>query len=374
MTGVLLIILLVLAIAIAAWVAFVQGRYPLAGTRPERLRVITTDGWTLSVFHRPALVRRFEEPIVLCHGLANNHSFLEFQEPQNLAQFLSALGFECYAVDLRGAGTSTPPGRGRWDVSIDDHIRYDVPAVVDLVLSRAKSKQLIWLGHSLGGLVGLAAAPTALGHVLAALVTIGSPVFFHTARGTTTLLKLAQLLSPRGSFDSDFLRYLSPLVGMVPPQLAAASANLRNIDRPAQRKLLANVFSPLWRGVLAQLEDWVSTNSFRSKDLTIDYREGLKALQCPVLVIGGSVDQLSPESATREYFAALTSPGRELAMFGRAYGHRAEYGHGDLIVGTLAHEEVYPIIGDFLARHATKVTVEAKAEVVTGEPLQHRSG
>jgi hypothetical protein len=33
---------------------------------------------------------------------------------------------------------------------------------------------------------------------------------------------------------------------------------------------------------------------------------------------------------------------------GRRFGDRADYGHGDLLVGRAAPEEVYPLILDFL--------------------------
>jgi pimeloyl-ACP methyl ester carboxylesterase len=354
MTSVLVIGLVLLALLVAAWLATVERRYPLAGPRATRLTAATADGWKLAVWHRPAVTRRFEEPVVLCHGLANNHAIFEFQAPQNLAQFLSEAGFDCFTVDLRGAGDSEPPHEGPHDVTFDDHVRLDVPAIVELVAARTGSTRVLWVGHSLGGLLGLAASASTLAGHLAALCTIGSPVFFRMPRATGWLLGAAQWLSPWGAFNSRAVSPLAPLAGRLETRLADSSANLRNLTPEAQRLLLANVFAPMWRGVLAQLQDWVAHDAFRSLE-GVDYREAVRALKVPTLVIGGTVDHLAPEVITREYFALLTAPTRELLVLGRAHGQQEDYGHGDLIVGRHAEQEVYPTIARFLAAAASPV-------------------
>jgi pimeloyl-ACP methyl ester carboxylesterase len=351
MTGVLLISLLVLGVGLALWLAAFDGRYALTGPRPTRLTATTADGWQLAVWHRPAPHRRFVEPVVLCHGLANNHAYFEFQPPQNLALVLSLAGFDCFTVDLRGAGASRPPHEGPFDVSFDDHVRLDVPAILTLVEAQTGSRRVVWVGHSLGGLVALASVGTTLAGRLAALCTIGSPAFFQLPRSTQWLLKLAQALSPWGAFDARALGPLAPFGGRVQTRLADGSVNLRNVAPLAQRQLLANVFAPMWRGVLAQLEDWVSHDAFRSRD-GVDYRVALRTLEVPTLVLGGSVDQLAPEAATRALHALL--PGSTLKLFGRAHGQVEDYGHGDLVVGVRAQDEVYPTITAFLATHATE--------------------
>ena len=87
----------------------------------------------------------------------------------------------------------------------------------------------------------------------------------------------------------------------------------------------------LGRGSMAErLEVFkASHDAFRSEDKALDYRHGIAALQIPTLVIGGTVDFLAPPDLTREYFDLLTTPVRQLELFGRSYGHSAEYGHDD---------------------------------------------
>lgn len=349
MRGVWLIILLCLALLLALDAAFVSWWYAL-DDRPTRLDVPTADGWTVVAWHRPALVRRrFAHPVVLCHGLANSHVFMEFRGEQNLAKFLSAAGFDCYSVDLRGAGAARAPDDGPWDATFDDHVQFDLPALVDAICAHAGSSRVIWVGHSLGGVVGLAAAASTLKDRFVAMVTIGSPVFFHMPAEVLWMVKAARAVSVWGQFDSGLLRLLAPLAGRVSaPEITRATANLRNMDPLTQRFLVANVFAPIWRGVLGQLQDWIVNDAFRSLDTTVNYRDTLASLTAPTLVIGGTVDLLSPPDLTRNYFDLLTCPGRQLQLFGKTYGHSAEYGHGDLVVGKQAHLEVYPTILRFL--------------------------
>jgi pimeloyl-ACP methyl ester carboxylesterase len=348
MSGVWLIILLVGALLVALDSVFVSWWYALPD-RPMRVDVPTPDGWTLVAWHRPAVRRRFDVPIVLCHGLANNHAFMEFRGHQNLAKFLSELGFDCYSVDLRGAGESKAPDEGPWDATIDDHIGIDLPALVEAVCERSGSQRVIWVGHSLGGVVALAAASTTLKDRFAALITIGSPVVFGLHRHLRWLIRIARALAPWGQFDSTLARLIAPVAAYTPaPKLVYATANLDNLAGEDQRFLLANVFAPMWNGVLRQLDDWLANDSFRSVDGAVDYRAGIETLSVPTLVIGGSVDHLAPVASTRVLFELVKSPGRQLALFGKEFGHSAEYGHGDLVVGARAHLEVYPVIGRFL--------------------------
>lgn len=358
-------------LSLAVWVAMVEGRYPLPAPRPTRLTATTADGWTVAVWHRPAAQRRFREAVVLCPGLANNASFFDFAPPQSLATYLAERGFDCYAVDLRGAGASGPPHEGPWEVSVDDYVERDVPAILELVQRCSGTTRVLWVGHSLGGLVGLAASGGALRGRLAALVTIGSPVYLGSVRQLRSLLGLAQWLAPWGDFDASLLQYVAPLAGRVAlPE--RTSTNLSNIEASSQRLATANVFARMWRGVLAQLEDWMVHDTFQSADGRTDYRASVATVDAPLLVVGGSVDALAPEAATRAYFelarASSTHP-RALALFGRAHGHSAEYGHGDLVLGRRAHLEVYPVIERFLAAAATAVA----SEVVDAGPASSRA-
>jgi len=97
---------LLLLLAFGAYLVAVRTFYRLRSPRPELEWVRTPDGTRLAVHHRRPEVRRFVEPVLLCHGLAANHVNFDFDPPHSLAHVFAAAGFEVFSVDWRGAGAS----------------------------------------------------------------------------------------------------------------------------------------------------------------------------------------------------------------------------------------------------------------------------
>ena len=350
----LLIILAAIVAVLVLWVTGARVAYHLAD-RPRLLRVPTADGWSLSLWFRAPSQQRFAQPVVLCHGLGNNHAFFEFRGRSHLARVLADAGFQVFTMDCRGAGRTIAPEPAFAEVCVDDHVDFDVPAVLEAVREVTGQSQVLWVGHSLGGVIGvLASARKAKGR-LAALVTIGSPLFFHQSAFFPRALMLAQALAPAGQFPARVLSTLfAPFAGFVPaPEVARVSARVSNIDGVEQRYLLANAFADLWRGVLSQLERWIVTGRLTSSVSGEDLRTPALAItDVPTLVVGGSVDYLAPLDVTQQFFTELQARDKELVLVGAAFGHEVDYGHGDLIVGRDADRDVYPPIVRFLERHA----------------------
>lgn len=331
--------------------------FALKGQRPTACVVAAVDGWQLCAWHRAPSRRRFLEPVVLCHGLSNNHRFLEFQSPHSLAAALADAGFEVITVELRGAGNAAPAPKGtRADGCIDDYVRFDVPALISHALTHSGALKTFWVGHSLGGLVALAAAEGEVQEKLKGLITIGSPVFFRTQWHTRWLLIFGYWLSPLGRFRTDwFAAMAAPFAGWFNVPLAVNMANQRNIPGWVQRRAMATVIAPIWHGVLSQLRDWTLDDKFRSVDGKTDYRDRIRALKVPHLIVGGSADGLAPPTNCIEHFEIAGSPDKELQLFGKEFGHEADYGHGDLLLGTRANVEVYPKVIAWLEKRATPV-------------------
>jgi pimeloyl-ACP methyl ester carboxylesterase len=334
------------------YVRAVVAFFRLKGQRPEALVVDAADGWKLCAWRRVPVNRRFLEPVVLCHGLSNNHRFLEFQPPHGLASALADAGFECFTVELRGAGAAyAGPHR---DGCIDDHVRHDVPALIEFARKAAHSPSAFWVGHSLGGLVGLAAADEEVQQKLKGLITIGSPVFFKLQWHTRWLVHFGYWLSPFGRFRTEWLAALiAPFAGWI--SLPIGGTNLRNMPGWVQRRALAEVIAPIWHGVLRQLRDWTLHDRFGSEDGKIDYRARVKALTVPHLVLGGMADGLAPPLNCKAHFALVGSADKQLKLFGKGEGEDVDYGHGDLVLGTRAHKDVYPVVVDWLIKRATPV-------------------
>lgn len=341
-----------------AWAVAVSWHYRVRHPPPAVLRARAGDGWELAVHHRPAKARRWVEPVVLCHGFAANRYTFEFEPPYSLAVALSDAGFDCYTAELRGTGASrrAPRGRAPWDYSIDDHVELDAPAVVDLALEESGAHRAFWVAHSLGGLIGYAAAQGPVRGKLAGLAAIGSPL----ASGADSFLRGAIHLGalaawPFGLPQRLLSLTLAPFLGYVTLPLSDILVNPRHVPPPIQRKVYARMISGMGRHVLAQLDDWFRRDAFQSRDGRVDWRAGLKSLDVPLLVLGGSRDRLAPPEALELQFELAGSADKTLLVFGRDRGDALDYGHGDLLFGTGAPEEVYPVLRAWLERRATRI-------------------
>ncbi len=346
------------AAAVALWLQWIAFKFPADALGTVRLDVVTADGWRLPVTYRPAMTKRWSEPVLLAHGLANTNHF--FDLPGGLSRFLVAAGFDCYTVNFRGAvGPFSLEGH---DFTFDDHVRADAPALVSAILAHSKARQLHWIGHSLGGLVGGAYAST-LGRTtarqqLTSLTTIGSPVFLKLHPTSKRLLQLGMQLTPAGSLPLHwFARLATPMAGLR-LRLPKTSTNLDNITSRSKQYLAAHAIAPVWKGVLGQLYDWLEHGVFRSVDSTVDYRAALTNLQLPMLVIGGTVDDLCLPQALYAHFESLFTTDKTMMQFGRAHGQSVDYGHGDLCVGERAEADVFGPLSHWLEHRSTAVPAD----------------
>jgi pimeloyl-ACP methyl ester carboxylesterase len=345
----LLLIIAALA-ALVVWVLFSRWAF-FHDAGLEGFEVATEDGWTLKAWMLPAAQRRFSEPVILCPGLANNHRMFDVSRPASLARALAEAGFDCYLVELRAVSGKRPKGSRR-DASVDDHVTYDVPALVKAALERSKAPRAFWVGHSLGGLVAIAAVQKP-GLALAGLVAIGSPFFFRHGAVTRALLRAGSGITRAGPLRADWAMLLiAPLAGWFSVRVANGMLNQRNVSPRVQRRAMASVFSPMWRSVLAQLHDWESSDTFRSKQ-GVDWRAGMQGIEVPTLLVAGSVDLLADAAGMGQALALLGATDKSLLLFGKAHGHLEDYGHGDLLIGNSAAKEVFPPLVQWLTQRAT---------------------
>ncbi|HEY7725069.1 MAG TPA: alpha/beta fold hydrolase [Anaeromyxobacteraceae bacterium] len=310
----------------------------------ELLRARTDDGWELALGRRRPAGPRRAPPVLLLHGLAVNRLFLAFgRGSHSLAGRLAAAGLDCFTLDLRGHGSSRPgPGAPR-DWTFDDYVRRDLPAALDAVRAATGAPRALLLGHSQGALLALAAAALHADRVAGA-VAIAGPVWYapgprlrRFARMAFRLRRVTRLLA----------RELAPFAGLLHPAAAQVPIATRNVDRPLLRRMLANAVEDVAGGVARQFRWWIREDLFRSLDGRDDYRALLGACRQPALFLAGALDQLAPPEVVRR---ARDAWGGEAvyACASRAAGLSADYGHGDLVFGRRAPEEVYPLIRDWL--------------------------
>ena len=340
-----IIALLAVVVLAMAHVAFWARWYRVRPQQDELRFAPTRDGWEIAIARRKPRGAARLPPVLLCHGLAANRSGLDFGiDRYSLSLYLAQAGFDCFALELRGHGSSR---RARKDAprgwSFDSYLNEDIPAALDEIRAATSCPETFWVGHSQGALLGLAAA-VRFPERIAAVVALAPPTHFAAQNELKRLLRFAFLATGRHRW---LVRAAAPVAGYLHPSFAQFALNSRNVDPRVYRQLMANVVEDISPGVLAQFLRWARSDVFVSEDGTVDYRGGLASAKQPALFIGGARDLLAPPASVRAGYE-LWGGEKELWIAGRDTGAGADYGHSDLIFGLRAPEEIFPRVRDWL--------------------------
>lgn len=339
---------LALAVAVATWAHYLfwSWWYRALPREDERVYGETRDGWLLALGrHRPHGTPR-PLPVLLVHGIAANRLCLDFGvERWSLAAHLARSGFDVFALDLRGHGASRRArGGARRAWTFDDYLREDVPAALEAVRKATGQRQVLWVGHSQGGLLGMVACEAHPDRV-AGLVTLGAPVFWDVQDHLKLFLRFGFLLS--GRWNRFLARCLAPFAGFWHVPVSEIAINGRNVTRGVYRRVLANVVENISPGVLAQFARWITTDTFAAADGSLDYRAALATCRQPALFVAADADRIAPPSVVARSAAAWGGPSAIL-RFGATAGTAVQYGHTDLLLGVHAPEEVFPKLSAWL--------------------------
>ncbi len=330
---------------------------PLAG-RASIEFARTRDGWDLALHHYAG--GRAELPaVILCPGYACNRNFLDFDERYSLARFLARRGLDVWVLELRGHGYSEPAGgHGSRGWTFDDLVQFDVPTAVTHVRTRRGGRKLVWVGHSMGGMVMYAALgqnPT-VQESIAGLVTLASPIAFPAVassvmRGLGELflkLPLPEVLPQHGALVA-----IWSAIGWT-PRATEIGMNPANVDHRIFGQALRRSICNVPRTMLRQLAQWSLTGEFRSCNREIDYRANLSRIMTPLFIIAGAVDRLASPEMVRYAYDHVGSNRKQYREFGAGGGDSADYGHIDLIFGRHAPDEVFPLIGAWIEDEADR--------------------
>ena len=323
--------------------AFWSWRLRAPTREDEVIHATARDGWRLALGRRRPRGAARTPPVLLVHGIAVNRQFMDFGvERYSLSAHLAAAGFDCFALDHRGHGGSRRPGPGagaaarRW--TLDTYLREDVPAALDAVRAATGEDRVLWVGHSQGALMGMAACAL-YPERIAALVALAGPAHFDAQARVRRLVALRRL--PGGRRLRLVGRMLAPVSGFWHPAPVDLAVHLRNVDRAVYRRMLANALEDLQPDVLEQFAAFVREDSFRSMDGRVDYRALLPRCRQPALFLCGEKDGFAPPAVVEASFRRWGGPKRYWN-----FGHG--YGHADLLLGRHAPEVVFPRIVEFL--------------------------
>ncbi|MDP9151653.1 MAG: lysophospholipase, partial [Myxococcota bacterium] len=285
-------------------------------------------------------------PVVLVHGFGQNR-YAWHLPARSFANHLAHQGFDVFNLDLRGHGRSRALGARRCG-GIEDYVREDLPSAIEEAQKLSGGRPVWVVGHSLGGLVAYASAPTLRGAV-AGVVSIGSP--YHFTRGSLTLGALSLLFRAIA---------LAPLPN-APLPLAPVGVAMRVLRRFAESPFypvplrgwhagscephvldqhLRLAFDRAAVAEMVNLFEWAVDERFGGRES--DYVERFEAMDLPLLVVAGANDDLAPPASVRPAFARSRS---------RDKTYRAlPLGHIDLLVGRDAPRLTWSILTSWLKK------------------------
>jgi pimeloyl-ACP methyl ester carboxylesterase len=339
----------VLAAAAVAHYAFWTRRLHQPVADEGLVRARTRDGWSLALGTRSPRGAARHPPVLLVHGLSANRWFMDAGvERLSLAAYLAERGFRTFSLDLRGHGASRdrPADWRPW--TFDDYAREDVPAALDAIRDATGEEQVLWVGHSLGAVLGLVTCQFHPSRV-AGIVALAGPMGFHEEGLVARYLGWGPLVA--GRYNRTLARMVAPLAGGIRTTAAELAINSGNVDRPVFQRLMANAIEDVPPRVFLQVADWVRSDACRSADGRHDYRAGLAACRQPALFVAGERDHLAPREVVKRSHD-LWGGEKELVHFHLGGGHSADYGHSDLLIGRRAPEEVFPVVADWLLGHS----------------------
>jgi polyhydroxyalkanoate synthase subunit PhaC len=330
-------------------------RLTLAVDYAFEAELATPDGASIGLRRVPPVAGRPAAdlpPVLLVHGLAANHRNQDIHPDYSLARYLAALGRDVWLLTLRSGLPVPRSRRDRRLLGFEAMAEHDVPLAVATVLQETGRTALDYVGFSMGGMLLFAALGRSIAETqLRRVVVVGSPGLITAPRWLRPLLRiLPRAVTPRlpfrfwarvTAFASEW--FATPLHGLV--------VNPLNVSPGITRASLVNCIEDVPAALNADLINFMKCGG------TLVMRgapalDGLRCTSTPALFVAGSSDQVAPASAVRHAFDAWArdrpeTPKRFMVL-GRDFGHREDYGHGDLVLGAHVGVELFEPIARFL--------------------------
>ena len=310
--------------------------------------VDTSDGWRLLIAEYG--VGNTGPVVYLQHGLAASHLAFDIH-PHGFspARFLAAQGYRVFAGNLRGRPGCDGVDTGRAaDWTLSDYLLRDLPALIGF-LHEHTGERVHWVGHSMGGILGLSYVAH-FGHAQVASVTtlgtalhygLGANIFSHINR-----LRPALRLLQRIPYRMVQKLYAPLAVLGVPP--SRMQVNRHNVSQETMAAIAGNVFVDLTMAELLELSSTFDGEGIRCHELDCLLPELAATLSVPWLSVMGAADLQCPPACADWTFERITSPRKVRLMAGKESGHRLDYGHFDLLCGRHADVEIWTPIHSFL--------------------------
>ena len=287
-------------------------------------------------------------PVLLCHGLGSNRNTYLLPAHRNIVHMLLEGGWDVWLAELRGHGLSKTgvDWESPWDVN--DYIS-DACAFVAFVSGQTSGASVHWIGHSLGGIIGIAMASLQEPPPLASVLAVASS-FFYSDSVFSKLSFFVPALTSMSFLPADsIMRAQSSLSFRFVSNLADAVMAWRsNVHPDVGRALFASNFEPISKKVTLQLATGMAEAGILHRGGE-PFSSSLCHCRVPVFFIAGDRDKQCPPPSVQKLFELLPAAAScKYQCFGTEQGCTDHYGHFDLLIGLRVETEVFPSIRAFL--------------------------
>jgi pimeloyl-ACP methyl ester carboxylesterase len=334
----------------AFWARF----YRLETAEDEVHRVVCDDGWETRLYrYRGSADPEFQSnPVIVSHGFCANRFNVDFHARASLARYLNRLGFDTWVIELRGCAdaTRTPPrGRKKGEVLFEDFVDLDMPAAIRHVLERTGASGVHWVGHSMGGMIALAFAQGPGRSLLKSITAIGSPARLQMPPFVHFLCTLSWALGWMSELPLRIpCQILAPFYFRLPiDPMAIRQANLAP---DSVRRAMVNVLSDMPMALTRQMARWqTSGGDVVAAEDDRNFTAGLGRIEAPLLCIAGADDHVAPPRSARIAVERAVSERKAWMVLGGDGSDAPQYGHGDLLIGDAAYQDVFPHVAAWVA-------------------------
>jgi pimeloyl-ACP methyl ester carboxylesterase len=348
------IILLLSFLTYPFYKSYFLKKYPVQDIADEVFFAITSDGWNLAIHrHKPHKPLVGAMPVILVHGIITNKYFMDLDTDHSLAYHLKTLGYDVYAVSLRGCGKSyTEPGNENF--SFDDMVERDVPAIIEEVCNISGKPKINWVAHSMGAMIlysYLGISQKKQKDKIKSFVSLGGPG--NLAHSSPVIGKIAlKYISFSKRVDIKLLaKFILPFVSMFNSPLKEFFYNPQVTPKNTVKKMLFGIEN-IPDGLMTQMLDWVAKGGdIVSLDKKYNYTELQTGITCPILFIAGGYDNVATPSSLKSVYNKVSSKYKEFHTISLSEGFSGDYGHACLVMGQNAKREIFPLIEKFLAKY-----------------------
>jgi polyhydroxyalkanoate synthase len=363
------IALIASSLALAAWlllvwhVRFWERRLTLSLEYALEEGVALPDGARIELRRLPQQAEHTDlPPVLVVHGVGANHRNNDLSEDVSLARHLSRAGRDVWLLTLRSGLRARSLAETR-RVRFRSMAHHDVPVAVREVLARTRHPKLDYVGFSMGGMLLYAALGATLDekHVRRVAI-IGSPAVVKPPVPLPVPRFVGRI--PSALYPTLRLR-LAARAGAFAVEWLTTPAhhwvfNPKNVSRGVARTSLVNVIEDIPGPLNSDLASFAAN---RDGAIMLDgapVLERLRGVRVPAAFFAGAADRLAPPASVRAAFDAWAAEASDVdkrfVVLGVEHGAAADYGHGDLAVGSRVNEELFAPLSAFLSEGEERVS------------------